>query len=134
MALFSMFLSKGTIPFQINAVKDVMSVAFLQIDGQTDEIAAEEDEMISKAPPDTKEKIWMMQDQLIMAKAYLHFASSQGSVHLVRELRLRIKEIERAISHSSGGTHVPGRQVLVTIIIKVVLTMQMLHERKQFCY
>jgi len=50
----------------------------------------------------------MMQDQLIMAKAYLHFASPQGSVHFVRELRLRIKEIERAISHSSGGTRVPG--------------------------
>nr|CAB3491895.1 unnamed protein product [Digitaria exilis] len=77
-------------------------------DGQSDEIAAEEDERISKSPPDTKEKIWMMQDQLIMAKAYLHFASPQGSAHLVRELKLRIKEIERAISHSSGGSRVAG--------------------------
>ncbi|CAD6253363.1 unnamed protein product [Miscanthus lutarioriparius] len=85
-----------------------LSVVTEEIDGQTDETAAEEDERISKSPPDTKEKIWMMQDQLIMAKAYLHFASPQGSVHLVRELKLRIKEIERAISHSSGGTHVPG--------------------------
>ncbi|CAD6253629.1 unnamed protein product [Miscanthus lutarioriparius] len=85
-----------------------LSVVTEEIDGQTDEIAAEEDERISKSPPDTKEKIWMMQDQLIMAKAYLHFAAPRGSVHLGRELRLRIKEIERAISHSSGGTHVPG--------------------------
>ncbi|XP_066338309.1 probable galacturonosyltransferase 4 [Miscanthus floridulus] len=85
-----------------------LSVVTEEIDVQTDEIAAEEDERISKSPPDTKEKIWMMQDQLLMAKAYLHFASPQGSVHLVRELRLRIKEIERAISHSSGGTHVPA--------------------------
>ncbi|KAF8700110.1 hypothetical protein HU200_034473 [Digitaria exilis] len=84
------------------------SYCFLQIDGQSDEIAAEEDERISKSPPDTKEKIWMMQDQLIMAKAYLHFASPQGSAHLVRELKLRIKEIERAISHSSGGSRVAG--------------------------
>lgn len=97
-----------------------MTVLFLQTDGQTDETAAEEDERISKSPPDTKEKIWMMQDQLILAKAYLHFASPQGSVHLVRELKLKIKEIERAISHSSGGTHVPGRYALVAMIIKVV--------------
>lgn len=53
----------------------------------------------------------MMQDQLIMAKAYLHFASPQGSAHLVRELKLRIKDIERAISRSTGGSHVPGRYV-----------------------
>ncbi|RLM57952.1 hypothetical protein C2845_PM18G10300 [Panicum miliaceum] len=46
-----------------------------EIDGQTDEIAAEEDERISKSPPDTKEKIWMMQDQLIMAKAQCTFSS-----------------------------------------------------------
>lgn len=85
-----------------------LSVVTEETDGQTDETAAEEDERISKSPPDTKEKIWMMQDQLILAKAYLHFASPQGSVHLVRELKLKIKEIERAISHSSGGTHVPG--------------------------
>jgi alpha-1,4-galacturonosyltransferase len=53
----------------------------------------------------------MMQDQLIMAKAYLHFASPQGSAHLVRELKLRIKDIERAISRSTGGSHVPARYV-----------------------
>ncbi|KAK3120208.1 hypothetical protein QOZ80_9AG0683710 [Eleusine coracana subsp. coracana] len=85
-----------------------LSVVTEEIDGQTDEIAAEEDERISKSPPDTKEKIWMMQDQLIMAKAYLNFASQQGSAHLVRELKLRVKEIGRAISHSSGGSHVSG--------------------------
>lgn len=81
----------------------------LQIHGRSDEIAAEEDERIYKSPPDTEEEIWMMQDQLIMAKAYLHFASPQGSTHLVRELKLRMKEIGRIISHSSGGSHVPGR-------------------------
>ncbi|KAL6841634.1 hypothetical protein ACP4OV_028573 [Aristida adscensionis] len=79
-----------------------------EIDMQTSEITAEQDERISESPPGTKEKIWMMQDQVIMAKAYLQFASSHGNAHLVRELKLRIKEIERAISHSSGGSHLPG--------------------------
>lgn len=36
-----------------------------EIEGQADEIAAEEDERISRSSPSTKEKIWMMQDQLI---------------------------------------------------------------------
>ena len=72
-------------------------------------MAAEEDERISRSPPGTKEKIWMMQDQLITAKTYLQFASEHGSAHLVRELKLRMKEIERAISHSSSGSRVPGR-------------------------
>lgn len=51
----------------------------------------------------------MMQDQLIMAKAYLQFASLHGSAHLVRELKLRIKEIERVISHFSSSSRVPTR-------------------------
>lgn len=79
-----------------------------EIEGQADVIAAEEDERISRSPPSTKEKIWVMQDQLIMAKAYLQFASSHGSSHLARELKLRMKEIERAISHSSGSSRVSG--------------------------
>lgn len=73
----------------------------------------------------------MMQDQLIMAKAYLHFASPQGSAHLVRELKLRIKEIERAISHSSGGSRVPGRYLFFTMLNGIVRPiMQMFDEIK----
>ncbi|CAM0873876.1 unnamed protein product [Alopecurus aequalis] len=79
-----------------------------EIEGRADEIAAEEDERISRSPPSTKEKIWMMQDQLIMARAYLQFASPHGSAHLIRELKMRMKEIERAISHSSGGSRITG--------------------------
>jgi alpha-1,4-galacturonosyltransferase len=81
----------------------------LQIEGQADEIAAEEDERISRSPPSTKEKIWMMQDQLIMARAYLQFASPHGSAHFIRELKMRMKEIERAISHSSSASRLSGR-------------------------
>ncbi|KAM0911382.1 hypothetical protein ACQ4PT_013534 [Festuca glaucescens] len=85
-----------------------LNVLHEEIEGQADEIAAEEDERISRSPPSTKEKIWMMQDQIIMARAYLQFASSHGSAHLIRELKMRMKEIERAISHSSGGSRLSG--------------------------
>ncbi|XBH84520.1 hypothetical protein VPH35_072671 [Triticum aestivum] len=95
------------------SMKEIGEIARLdalpeEIEGQADEIAAEEDERISRSSPSTKEKIWMMQDQLIMARAYLQFASPHGNTHFVRELKLRMKEIERAISHSSSGSRVPG--------------------------
>ncbi|XP_074575720.1 putative galacturonosyltransferase 6 [Curcuma longa] len=46
-------------------------------------------------------KIWEMEDQLVMAKAYVHFSSSNSNTHLVRELKLRIKEIDRVLSHAN---------------------------------
>ncbi|XP_062080812.1 probable galacturonosyltransferase 6 isoform X2 [Humulus lupulus] len=45
----------------------------------------------------TDEKIREMKDQLIRAKAYLSFAPPGSNSHLVKELRLRIKEVERAL-------------------------------------
>ncbi|XP_042412624.1 probable galacturonosyltransferase 6 isoform X3 [Zingiber officinale] len=46
-------------------------------------------------------KIWEMEDQLVMAKAYVHFSSSNSNFHLLRELKLRIKEIDRVLSRSN---------------------------------
>ncbi|XP_024023741.1 probable galacturonosyltransferase 6, partial [Morus notabilis] len=45
----------------------------------------------------TDEKIREMKDQLIRGKAYLSFAPPGSNSHLVKELRLRIKEVERAV-------------------------------------
>ncbi|KAI3732637.1 hypothetical protein L1987_63844 [Smallanthus sonchifolius] len=42
-------------------------------------------------------KIKEMKDQLIRVKAYLNFALPAGNTHLIKELRLRIKELERAM-------------------------------------
>ncbi|KAM0054084.1 putative polygalacturonate 4-alpha-galacturonosyltransferase [Helianthus debilis subsp. tardiflorus] len=42
-------------------------------------------------------KIKEMKDQLIRAKAYLSFALPAGNTHLIKELRLRVKELERAM-------------------------------------
>ncbi|KAG6489932.1 hypothetical protein ZIOFF_051213 [Zingiber officinale] len=57
---------------------------------------------IRKSPsrPSTA-KIWEMEDQLVMAKAYVHFSSSNTNFHLLRELKLRIKEIDRVLSQKS---------------------------------
>ncbi|KAL0371228.1 UNVERIFIED_CONTAM: putative galacturonosyltransferase 6 [Sesamum angustifolium] len=45
------------------------------------------------------EKVQAMKDQLIRAKTYLSFTPSNSSSHFVKELKLRMKEVERAISH-----------------------------------
>ncbi|KAJ0524642.1 putative ferric-chelate reductase (NADH) [Helianthus annuus] len=42
-------------------------------------------------------KIKEMKDQLIRAKAYLSFALPAGNTHLIKELRLRVKELEQAM-------------------------------------
>ncbi|KAL6968239.1 polygalacturonate 4-alpha-galacturonosyltransferase [Sarracenia purpurea var. burkii] len=42
-----------------------------------------------------------MKDQLIRAKAYLKFAPPASNSQLVRELKVRIKELERVVGHSS---------------------------------
>ncbi|XP_057461594.1 probable galacturonosyltransferase 6 isoform X2 [Actinidia eriantha] len=47
------------------------------------------------------EKVKEMKDQLIRAKAYLKFAPPTSNSQLVRELKLRIKELERAVGDSS---------------------------------
>uniref|UniRef100_A0A0D9XTR5 Hexosyltransferase n=1 Tax=Leersia perrieri TaxID=77586 RepID=A0A0D9XTR5_9ORYZ len=103
-------------------------VAAQELDGQTDENASEADERISRSPPGTKEKLWMMQDQLIMAKAYLQYASPHGSSHLVRELKLRVKEIERVISHISSSSHVP------TSALQKIRAMEMTLSKAQSAY
>ncbi|KAJ8441845.1 hypothetical protein Cgig2_021535 [Carnegiea gigantea] len=55
------------------------------------------------------DKVRRMKDQVIRAKAYLSFATSAGNSHLVRELRLRIKEVERALSRARKDSDLSRR-------------------------
>lgn len=57
----------------------------------------------------TDEKIKEMKDQLIRAKAYLNFAPPGSNSHLVKELRLRIKEVERAVGEHTKDSDLPRR-------------------------
>ncbi|KAL8138979.1 hypothetical protein V2J09_004980 [Rumex salicifolius] len=43
------------------------------------------------------ERVKEIKDQLIRAKAYLSFAIPAGNTHLIKELRVRIKEVDRAL-------------------------------------
>uniref|UniRef100_A0A5B6Z711 Putative galacturonosyltransferase 6 isoform X1 n=1 Tax=Davidia involucrata TaxID=16924 RepID=A0A5B6Z711_DAVIN len=53
------------------------------------------------------EKVKQMKDQVIRAKAYLNFAPPNSNSQLVRELRLRIKEVERALGESTKDSDLP---------------------------
>ncbi|EYU46502.1 hypothetical protein ABFS82_04G036500 [Erythranthe guttata] len=52
------------------------------------------------------EKVKEMKDQVIKAKAYLNFTPANISSHFVKELKLRIKEVERAMSQSTKDSRV----------------------------
>ncbi|CAI9107707.1 OLC1v1007139C1 [Oldenlandia corymbosa var. corymbosa] len=47
------------------------------------------------------EKVKEMRDQVIRAKAYISFAPPTSNSHFIKELRLRIKELERAIGEAT---------------------------------
>ncbi|KDP21360.1 hypothetical protein JCGZ_21831 [Jatropha curcas] len=55
----------------------------------------------------TDEKVKEMKDQLIRAKAYLSFAPPGSNSHLAKELRLRIKELERAMGEATRDKDLP---------------------------
>ncbi|KAK8958824.1 putative galacturonosyltransferase 6 [Platanthera guangdongensis] len=55
----------------------------------------------SNTRPVIDEKIRCMEDQVITARAFLHFTQSSSNSQLMRELKLRIKEIERVLSQAS---------------------------------
>ena len=57
----------------------------------------------------TDEKIKQIRDQVIRAKAYLNFAPPSSNSHLMKELRLRIKELERAVGEASKDSDLSRR-------------------------
>ena len=60
-------------------------------------------------------KIKEMKDQLIRAKAYLGFAIPASNAHLIKELRLRIKELERAMGEVTKDSDLSKRLILFYI-------------------
>ncbi|KAL1214051.1 putative galacturonosyltransferase 4 [Cardamine amara subsp. amara] len=48
-----------------------------------------------------------LKDQLIRAKVYLSLPSAKANAHFVREIRLRIKEVQRALADASKDSDLP---------------------------
>lgn len=54
-----------------------------------------------------------MKDQVIRARTYLNFTPGNSTSHFVKELKLRIKELERAVSQCTKDSHISRRYCLL---------------------
>lgn len=55
------------------------------------------------------ENVKQMKDQVIRAKVYLKFASPGNNSQLVKELKLRIKELERVVGDATKDSDLSKR-------------------------
>lgn len=55
------------------------------------------------------EKLSEMKDQLVRGKAYLNLAPPGSNSHLVKELRLRVREIERVVDDATKDSDLSRR-------------------------
>ncbi|KAG8365321.1 hypothetical protein BUALT_Bualt18G0092500 [Buddleja alternifolia] len=52
-------------------------------------------------------RIRQLKDQLIQGKVYLSLAATQNNPHFIRELRLRMKEVQRALGDATKDSELP---------------------------
>ena len=57
----------------------------------------------------TNQKVEEIKDQIIRARAYLSFAPPGSNSHLVKELKLRIKEMERSVGGATQDSDLSRR-------------------------
>lgn len=50
-----------------------------------------------------------LKDQLIRAKVYLSLPAAKANAHFVRELRLRIREVQRVVVDASKDSDLPKK-------------------------
>lgn len=62
-----------------------------------------------QTPSDARVK--QLKDQLIQAKVYLSLPVVKSNPHLTRELRLRVKEVSRALGDASKDSDLPRKYV-----------------------
>ncbi|CAA7040212.1 unnamed protein product [Microthlaspi erraticum] len=59
----------------------------------------------------TDAKVKHLKDQLIRAKVYLSLPAAKANAHFVRELRVRIKEVQRALGDASKDSDLPKNAI-----------------------
>lgn len=57
----------------------------------------------------TDEKVKEIKDLLIRAKVYLNFPPTGSNSHLVKELRLRIRDLERSVGEATKDSDLSRR-------------------------
>ncbi|XP_019265494.1 PREDICTED: probable galacturonosyltransferase 4 isoform X2 [Nicotiana attenuata] len=64
-----------------------------------------EEQNAQVVPPDAR--VRQLKDQLIRGKVYLSLSATRNNPHFIRELRLRIKEVQRALGEASKDSELP---------------------------
>lgn len=56
-----------------------------------------------------------LKDQLIRAKVYLGLSATRNNPHFIKELRLRMKETQRALGGASKDSELPRKYVSLSL-------------------
>lgn len=76
-----------------------------KVDEQKPNAFEAEKERVNVLMPDAQ--VRHLKDQLIRAKVYLSLPAAKANAHFVRELRLRIKEVQRSLADASKDSDLP---------------------------
>lgn len=58
-------------------------------------------------------QVRLLKDQLIRAKVYLSLTATRNNAHFIRELRQRIKEVQRALGDATKDSELPRKYVFL---------------------
>ncbi|KAM7496051.1 hypothetical protein LguiA_020465 [Lonicera macranthoides] len=104
--------------FECKMLKRLFQTFGLELWQEESKQMVRHDQQVRTQPSKVDEKLEVMKDQLIMAKAYLSFAPPNNNSHLVKELKLRIKEQERAMGESTKDSDLLGRTLIESTELK----------------
>lgn len=54
-------------------------------------------------------RVRLLKDQLIRGKVYLSLSATRNNAHFIRELRLRMKEVQRAVGAATKDSELPRK-------------------------
>ena len=69
------------------------------------ESSKSEDDDEEAAAPNTR--VQYLKDQLVQAKVYLSLSATRNNVHFIRQLRQRMKEIQRILGRANKDSELP---------------------------
>lgn len=68
-------------------------------------------EILSEPTIPLDERVCQLKDQIIRAKVYISLASTRNNAHFIRELRSRMKEVQRALGDITKDSELPRKLV-----------------------
>ncbi|XP_057861822.1 probable galacturonosyltransferase 4 isoform X1 [Cryptomeria japonica] len=84
-----------------------------EISSGSSEKLSTESQNIQKVIPDFR--VRQMRDQLIRARVYLNLGPIRNNAHYVRELRQRMKELQRSLGDASKDSDLPRRYIKLAV-------------------